>query len=95
MHTYNSIQWSSAELYLIVREPLTFLSHKALEEGHRDEEEEDDEEDCATDNSLWLRPDQNKSISIYRHQTAMHTSSAQFVYVYKRIHLHLIFGGFI
>lgn len=39
-----------------MREPLTWLSHKALEEGHRDEEEKDDEEDCATDNALWLRP---------------------------------------
>ncbi len=41
---------------LVVREPLTLLSHKALEEGDRNEEEENDEEDCATDYTLRFRP---------------------------------------
>lgn len=41
--------------HLVVREPLTLLSHKALEEGDRDEEEENDKEDCATDYTLWFR----------------------------------------
>lgn len=38
--------------HLVVREPLTLLSHKALEEGDRNEEEENDEEDRATDYTL-------------------------------------------
>lgn len=40
--------------HLVVRKALTLLSHKALEEGDRDEEEENDEEDCATDYTLWF-----------------------------------------
>lgn len=43
-----------------MREPLTPLSHKALEEGDRDEEEENDEEDCATDHTLRFRPDEQE-----------------------------------
>lgn len=43
--------------HLVVREPLTLLSHKALEEGDRNEEEENDEEDRATDYTLWFRSD--------------------------------------
>lgn len=43
--------------YLIMRETLALLSHKAAEERHRDEEEKDDEENRAADHTLRFGPE--------------------------------------